>query len=204
MNPAEEDLPPLNQPLRSLQRLAVQRPDDSCSASMTSPFVADDATALSSSSMRAIVPLYLLPDREVATFSDWLKARPVVEIVTRDCSPAYVAGINDGAPQARTPKSLLLESHQAKKPEDRHPLLFQCRLIFAPSSPCESTVNPAFANTLGLVATCGIVLPDPRRSRTVLSCQHAHGFSLVKFLFVDHHPEEKRGETEALHLSWPI
>jgi transposase len=41
----------------------------------------------------------LLPDREAETLSGWLKVHPVVEIVSRDRSPAFASGTNDGAPQ---------------------------------------------------------------------------------------------------------
>lgn len=42
----------------------------------------------------------LLPDREVETVSNWLKAHPGVEIVTRDRSLQYAEGITLGAPEA--------------------------------------------------------------------------------------------------------
>ena len=42
----------------------------------------------------------LLSDREAETLAKWLKAHPTVEIVTRDRSKAYAAGVTEGAPDA--------------------------------------------------------------------------------------------------------
>lgn len=42
----------------------------------------------------------LLPDRQAETLSNWLKEHPGVEIVTRDRSTVYAAGVSDGAPEA--------------------------------------------------------------------------------------------------------
>jgi transposase len=45
-------------------------------------------------------PIEVLPDREVETVSAWFEKHPTVEIVSRDRSSEYAAGISKGAPQA--------------------------------------------------------------------------------------------------------
>lgn len=45
-------------------------------------------------------PIDLLPDRESATLASWLKRHPGIEIVSRDRSQAYAAGITEGSPHA--------------------------------------------------------------------------------------------------------
>ena len=50
--------------------------------------------------LEAREPVDLLPDRESKTVSDWLKAHPGVEIVSRDRSMQYAEGITLGAPEA--------------------------------------------------------------------------------------------------------
>lgn len=45
-------------------------------------------------------PVDLLPERSSSSLSEWLKAHPGVEIVTRDRSTEFARGITDGAPNA--------------------------------------------------------------------------------------------------------
>jgi transposase len=45
-------------------------------------------------------PIDLLPDRTAETLTAWLKAHPGIEVITRDRSHDYIAGITAGAPQA--------------------------------------------------------------------------------------------------------
>ncbi len=45
-------------------------------------------------------PIDVLPDRSVETVSAWFEKHPTVEIVSRDRSSEYAAGISKGAPQA--------------------------------------------------------------------------------------------------------
>ena len=45
-------------------------------------------------------PLALLPDRRAETLSEWLKAHPGIEILSRDRSKTYKRGMSQGAPDA--------------------------------------------------------------------------------------------------------
>lgn len=45
-------------------------------------------------------PVDLLPDRTAETLAGWLQAHPGIEIITRDRSNEYIAGIGEGAPRA--------------------------------------------------------------------------------------------------------
>ncbi len=44
-------------------------------------------------------PIDLVEGRDAKTLEDWLKARPGVEIISRDRAPDYAEGARAGAPQ---------------------------------------------------------------------------------------------------------
>ena len=50
--------------------------------------------------LEAQEPIDLLSDREAETVATWLKEHPGIEVVSRDRSSEYKAGITEGAPQA--------------------------------------------------------------------------------------------------------
>jgi transposase len=89
-------------------------------------------------------PIDLLPERSSNSLSDWLKAHPGVEIVTRDRSTEFAKGISDGAPKAIQVADrfhLLLNLREAlERVVDRHrPRL---KGIELPTPGSESPVRP--------------------------------------------------------------
>jgi transposase len=91
----------------------------------------------------------LLTDREAASLSAWLKAHPGVEVVTRDRSPTYAAGINEGAPgavQVADRFHLLMNVREAlEKVMYRQNRLLRSRSLAAPTSTAPTEGDDAYA-----------------------------------------------------------
>jgi transposase len=91
----------------------------------------------------------LLPDREAATLAAWLKAHPGVEIVSRDRSPSYAAGIHEGAPgvvQVADRFHLLMNVREAlEKVMYRQNRLLRSRSLAAPMSTATTEGDDAYA-----------------------------------------------------------
>jgi transposase len=110
----------------------------------------------------------LLPDREAATLSAWLKAHPDVEVVSRDRSPTYAAAINEGAPGAMQVADrfhLLMNVREVlEKVMTRQNRLLRSRSLAAPASTAPSEENDAHAGCrLRLAPHLGRVKRSRRR-----------------------------------------
>lgn len=91
----------------------------------------------------------LLADREAATLAAWLRAHPGVEVVSRDRSPSYAAGISEGAPgalQVADRFHLLMNVREAlEKVLYRRNRLLRSQTLAAPTSTAPSAENDAHA-----------------------------------------------------------
>jgi len=90
----------------------------------------------------------LLADRESATLAAWLKAHPGVEVVSRDRSPTYAAGINEGAPaavQVADRFHLLMNVREAlEKVMYRQNRLLRSHTMAVPASVAPTEENDAY------------------------------------------------------------